>query len=98
MSVPAEPQWYVVIEELVGMGQGARTGTSSHIPARTYEEADQLARHCARHHRPRHPANVRSRSLYRVGDGSWLVVTKGLSGQSFQFRVSVAQWYGTYPD
>lgn len=98
MSVPAEPQWYVVIEENAGSGQGLRWNLMRNIPAASAEQADQLSREWARNYRPRHPASPKRRTIYRIGDTSWLVLLTGISGQTFPFRVSVAQWYGTYPD
>ncbi len=90
-------QWGVVVEEHIqDLWNGLRWAVSRQVPAEGYEHAVALAYEMAVHHVPNHPKQPRSRSLFRMQDGSWLVHVQGATF-SWHFRVSVAQYYGTFP-
>jgi hypothetical protein len=91
-----EGRWYVLVEEHVQHFNYIRWDLSQAFPAPDMEQALQLAHHVALNHVGKHPRTPRSRALFRGPDGSWLVNVHGATTR-FHFRVTVAEYYGTYP-
>ena len=90
LSVVSSGHWYVLIEEYIPYPR------LSYVAAEGYEHALALAYDRAMNHVPHYPMRPRSRDLFRVQDGSWLVHVQGAVTQR-NFRVSVAQFHGTFP-
>jgi hypothetical protein len=89
-------QWYVVIEEFMAVGNAYRYQVTQSYPATDVEHAMWLAQEAALRHKPKNPRWPKSRALFRTQDGGWLVEVEGAT-RSFQFRVTVAEYYGLFP-
>jgi hypothetical protein len=92
--VPGQPaptrDWFVLVEETTGSGEGMRWTLSTIRSFHQYQEAQQFARELARTYQPRHPASPRGRRTFRIGEDAWVVYIEGLT-RTFHFRVSVAE-------
>jgi hypothetical protein len=89
-------KWYVLVEENVGYGENRNWQVTEMRPADDFEQALVSAEQTAQDHQPTHPSWPKSRSLFRTQDGGWLVTVEGAT-TTFHFRVSVAEYYGTFP-
>ncbi|MEU4742182.1 hypothetical protein AB0G02_17205 [Actinosynnema sp. NPDC023658] len=83
-------RWWVVVEEIRGMGDGREWEISLAQPVGDREAALAEAVRLAREFVPAYPWSVRSRQVLRLGDGSCLVIATGRTS-SFHFRVHVAE-------
>lgn len=83
-------EWYVLVEENVGSGQGMWWKLSTIRAFHQYRDAQQFARELARTYQPRHPASPRGRRAFRIGEDTWVVYIEGMT-RTFHFRVSVAE-------
>jgi hypothetical protein len=88
--------WYVLVEESIQLWNEIGWGLSRYYPADDMEHAVGLAVQVAQTHQPRLPRWPQSRSLFRGPDGSWLVAVKGVT-RHHTFRVTIAEYYGTFP-
>jgi hypothetical protein len=91
-----DPTWFVLIEQNTGSGDSRMWSLTDVRPADTYEDAQRVARDLAFSFRPRHPMNPRRRSVFQVGDDTWVCLVEGAT-RSFHFRVAVARWLGDEP-
>jgi hypothetical protein len=89
-------QWYVLVEENMGSSQGLHWRMTRAYQAADVEHAVWLAQETALRHTPTNPRRPKSRALFRTQDGGWLVEVQGAM-HSFQFRVTVAEYYGLFP-
>jgi anti-sigma factor RsiW len=89
-------QWHVVIEEYVAGGNAYLRQLTQSCPATDVEHAMWLAQEAALRYKPKNPRWPKSRALFRTQDGGWLVKVEGAM-RTFQFRVTVAEYYGLFP-
>ncbi|MGI5127635.1 hypothetical protein ACQEVB_12555 [Pseudonocardia sp. CA-107938] len=80
--------WSVIVEELVGFGDGRRWQLSRLEAVPEREAACRRARELAHRHVPEHPMSVRKRTVHRRDDDEFLVVVRGRT-QDHHFRVGV---------
>jgi hypothetical protein len=81
--------WWVVIEEQGGMGDGRGWSVAEATPYPDRESAEDDAYLLAKQHRPAHPLSPKGRTVLRVA-GGYLVLVKGKT-DLFQFRVSLGE-------
>ena len=84
--------WFVVIEEQTGNGEGRQWRVTHVAPAGdSAAAAEETALRTAREYQPEHPWLPRRRRVLRMAaPGSFLVTMEGRTA-TFHFRVSVGQ-------
>ncbi len=88
---PAEAQFCVLVEEIVGSGESARWGLGETRSLRTTRaDARATALDMARTFSPRHPMFEQARDVYRVNEDEYIVLVQGATS-TFHFRVCVAE-------
>jgi hypothetical protein len=93
---PDDSPWFVLIEETTGSGDSRMWSLTEVQPATSYDDAQRMAHELATTYRPRHPMSPRQRSVFQVGDDTWIALVEGAT-KSFHFRVSVSRWLGDVP-
>lgn len=88
MAEEAEAQWYVLVEETARNRLDWRLTTR--IPCESREDARARARRGTEEYIPAHPALPSGRTIYQIGDDTWLVHIFG-AATDFTFRVSAAR-------
>ncbi|WP_158839909.1 hypothetical protein [Saccharothrix deserti] len=83
-------QWWVVVEENRGMGDGREWKLSHSQAVGDHEAARAEALRLAREYVPAYPWSVRSRQVLRLADGSYVVIANGRTS-TFHFRVQVGE-------
>lgn len=86
----SEAEWCVLVEETTSTGHRDPWRLTTRIPCESREEARTRALHGAQEHTPEHPAMPRGRTIYQIGDDTWLVQVFGAT-TDFTFRVSAAR-------
>ena len=81
--------WWVVIEEQGGMGDGRGWSVAEATPYPDRESAEDDAYLLAKQHRPVRPLSPQGRTVLRVA-GGYLVLVKGKT-DLYQFRVSLGE-------
>jgi hypothetical protein len=86
-----EAEWDVLVEETTSFGPKRDAWRlTTRIPCESREEARKRARRGARSYTPEHPAMPRGRTIYQIGNDTWLVHIRGATSD-FTFRVSAAR-------
>ncbi|MCS7478946.1 hypothetical protein ACFFQW_36440 [Umezawaea endophytica] len=85
-----DARWWVLVEEVRGMGDGREWKVSHVAPVGDEEEARAEALRLAREFTPAYPWSPKSRKVLRLGDGSYLVIVEGRTS-SFHFRTRVGE-------
>lgn len=94
---PDDSPWFVLLEETTGSGDGRVWSLTEVRPASSYDDAQRMAHELAATYQPRHPFSPRQRSVFQVGDDTWMALVEGAT-RSFHIRVSVARWLGDVPN
>jgi hypothetical protein len=85
-----DARWWVVVEEIRGMGEGREWKVSHVVPVGDQESARAEALRLAREFQPAYPWSPKSRKVLRLDDGSYLVIVEGRTS-SFHFAVRVGE-------
>lgn len=84
-------QWRVLIEENVGNTTRKEWRVSDIYEVKGERaEARSIAYELAVRHRPQHPMNGGTRSVYRISDDEYLTTIKGMTAK-YHYRVVVAE-------
>lgn len=81
--------WWVVIEEQRGAGDGRAWSLSETFPCADRAAAEAEALRLAREYQPVYPWSPKSRTVLR-GDGGYVVIVAGRTS-TFHFRLSVLE-------
>jgi hypothetical protein len=93
---PADSPWFVLVEETTGSGDSRMWSLTEVRPATSYEDAQRQAHDLVFTFSPRHPFSPRQRSVFQIGDDTWVALVEGAT-KSFHIRVSVSRWLGDVP-
>ncbi|WP_033340166.1 hypothetical protein [Catenuloplanes japonicus] len=91
--------WFVIVEETSGTGEGRQWRVTSVSPAgESEEQAQEIALRTAHEYQPEHPWSPRRRQILRTAvPGSFVIAVEGRTA-TFYFRVSTAQQIYDGPD
>src|SRR5882762_274776 len=87
---PPVRDWYVLIEETIGAGEGQRWSLTKILEFDHRADALKKAVDMAKDYQPRHPTMERRRKIFRVGEDTWVVWLEGAT-RSYHLRISVAR-------
>jgi hypothetical protein len=90
LIIMSDARWWVLVEEIRGMGDGREWKVSHVAPVGDQEAARAEALRLAREFQPAYPWAPKSRKVLRLGDGSYLVIVEGRAS-SFHFRTRVGE-------
>lgn len=85
-------EWCLVIEETSRNFNDARAWSmTGWMPCKSRGAALEEAYLKAKTYEPEHPSSPQGRTIYQIGEDTWLVVVPGAT-TTFHFRVSVARF------